>query len=157
MSNYRIAQICENGDLITDSADVFPDECRKHCVKCGARTISVCPSCNASILGVRDDYPDYENYHIPYYCHECGTPYPWTSKILDGAVEILALDTDLDPKIKEIVKEAIPGLIIDSPLASVAAAKYATHIPKASELVRNSLHNLLIDLISESAKKILLG
>lgn len=153
---YRTAQICENGDLITDSADVFPDECVDYCPKCGAATYDACISCGKPIRGVPDDNPSVD-YKIPFYCTYCGEPFPWTQKILDGAVEILALDTELNPTVRDTIKDAIPGLIVDSPLTAVSAAKYATYISKASNIVRNSLYNLLIDLISESAKKILSG
>ena len=157
MAYYRIAQICEKGDLITDSADVYPDECQNRCVKCGSKTYTACPKCGEPIRGVTDSHPDYDGYRIPYYCHECGTPYPWTSRILDGVVEILSLDFELDDDIKNIILDAIPNLMADNPQTAIAAAKYNSYICNASEITRNCLRSLLSSVISEAAKRLIFG
>ena len=44
------------------------------------------------------------NYTKPFYCYECGAPYPWTQNILDNAVELLSLDDDLDEISKDLIK-----------------------------------------------------
>ena len=157
MPYYRVAQICEKGDLITDSADVYPEECQKRCMRCGSKTITACPSCDTPIRGVTDSHPDYAGYRIPLYCHECGEPYPWTSRILESAVHILSLDIELDVETKNIISSAIPELMTDNPLASVAAATYSSYISKASDVTKAALHALLADVASETVKHIIFG
>ena len=95
------------------------------------------------------------DYTKPYYCHNCGTPYPWTQKILDNAVELLSLDNELDSSSKELIKNAIPNLIVDTPTTPIAIAKYRKGIANAGQIVKESLRQLLIDVISETAKKTL--
>ena len=152
---YRNATICLNGHVISHSkanAETF-------CSRCGSTTFSSCPQCNASIRGVYDvegvailGHRDYEK---PYYCHNCGAPYPWTQKILDNAVELLSLDDELDSDSKELIKNAIPDLIVDTPTTPIAIAKYRKGITNAGQIIKDSLRQLLIDAISETAKKTL--
>lgn len=82
-------------------------------------------------------------------------PYPWTQKILDNAVELLSLDDELDDNSKELIKSAIPELIVDSPTTPIAVAKYRKGISKAGLIVSDALRQLLVDVISETAKKAL--
>ena len=72
---------------------------------------------------------------LPYYCYECGAPYPWTQKILDNAVELLSLADDLDVASKELIKTAIPELIVDTTTTPVAIAKYRKGISSSGQIL----------------------
>lgn len=74
---------------------------------------------------------------------------------MDNAVAIISMDENIDDNQKELIKNAIPALIIDSPETPVATANYQTIIGNAGQIVRNSLHNLLVDVVSETVKKTL--
>ena len=78
-------------------------------------------------------------------------------KLLDSAVELLALDTNLDVTTKELIKNALPDLIVDTPATNLAVAKYKTYISRTSSVVKDALHNLLVDVVSETVKKSLFG
>ena len=152
---YRNATICLNGHVISSSKaneEAF-------CSQCGTETYSVCPHCQTPIRG--SYYVEgvvflgKSDYTKPYYCHNCGAPYPWTQKILDNAVELLSLDDELDSSSKELIKNAIPNLIVDTPTTPIAIAKYRKGIANAGQIVKESLRQLLIDVISETAKKTL--
>lgn len=152
---YRNATICLNGHVISHSnanAETF-------CSQCGNVTYSACPQCNSPIRGVYDVQGvavlGHRDYKKPYYCHNCGAPYPWTQKILDNAVELLSLDDELDSSSKELIKNAIPDLIIDTPTTPIAIAKYRKGIANAGQIIKGSLYQLLVDVISETAKKAL--
>ena len=79
----------------------------KHCSVLW-ETFSRCLNCRASLRGlwetpgVINGRP--RNYTKPFYCYECGAPYPWTQNILDNAVELLSLDDDLDEISKDLIK-----------------------------------------------------
>ena len=152
---YHGATICLNGHTVSK----YDSNYQKFCSRCGSETYSHCPSCNSPIRGLYDvegvAIIGSRPYSVPYYCYNCGSPYPWTQKILDNAVELLSLDEDLDESSKELIRSAIPELIVDTPTTPVYAAKYKKGISKASEILSSSMHNLLVDVISESAKKIL--
>lgn len=91
----------------------------------------------------------------PFYCYHCGKPYPWTQKILDSAIELLSLDEDLDSDTKSIIKNAIPNLLVETPETPIATAKYRSAIGKAGQILKGSLYQLLVDCITESAKKVI--
>lgn len=154
--SFHSALICENGHVISS----YGATSQKYCTVCGKETVSLCPNCKASIRGQVDstvvvmmNLP----YTRPNFCHECGHPYPWTEIILDNAVELVALDDELDADSKELIKSAIPYLLVDSPAAPVAAAKYKKGLEKSSEFLKNALHSLLCDVFSEAVKKLLIG
>src|SRR6202035_1814042 len=48
-SHYEQALVCENGHLITDALRLAPERAVPFCKKCGAPTLSTCPSCSAPI------------------------------------------------------------------------------------------------------------
>lgn len=152
---YNNATICLNGHIVSKY-----DACsQKYCSKCGAQTISFCAVCDSPIHGLFDapgsSIRGYRPLSLPYYCYECGTPYPWTKKILDNAVELVSLDEELDDSSKELIKSAIPELITETPFTPVAVAKYQKGIASAGQVLKNSLYQLLTDVLSEAVKKAL--
>lgn len=154
MDKYYGATICENGHVISK---IDADK-QRFCSACGAKTHSKCIKCNTPIRGLLEldiAIIGSRPYTRPNYCHECGAPYPWTEKILNNAVELISLDDTLDADTKELIKSAIPGLLVDTPLTPVSAAKYSKYISQASEFLKNSLHNLLVDVVTQTAKALL--
>ena len=151
--NYYNATICLNGHVV----DKRLANAQKYCSTCGKETYSLCTNCQNPIHGVIniDGLIGSSKYNKPYYCYECGMPYPWTQKILDNAVELLSLDDELDDTSKDLIKSAIPELIVDSPTTPIAVAKYRKGISKAGLIVSDALRQLLVDVISETAKKAL--
>lgn len=152
---YNNATICLNGHIVSK----YNANSQKHCTKCGAQTYSFCLKCNSPIRGLFDTpgvcVLGNRPFSLPYYCYECGSPYPWTQKILDNAVELLSLDEELDDASKTLIKNAIPELIIDTPTTPLAIASYRKGISSAGQILKDSLQQLLIDTVSETAKKIL--
>lgn len=131
---------------------------QKFCSFCGEKTYSACPHCGSPIRGLKEldfVFVGQRPYSRPNYCYECGKPYPWTEKVLESAVELISLDDDLDTKSRQLIKDAIPALLVDTPATPVSVAKYQKGIARAGEVLKNSLYNLLIDVISETAKKLL--
>ena len=69
--------------------------------------------------------------------------------------QLLSLDDELDSSSKELIKSAIPDLIVDTATTPIAIAKYRKGIANAGQIIKDSLRQLLIDVISETAKKTL--
>lgn len=157
MGTYRVAQICLNGHMINDESDSNSIHNKKFCTKCGQPTITACPVCQAKIRGHYDIDGVYTPSitAVPKYCHECGSPYPWTQSILDNALELLSLDANIDANTKMIIHDAIPNLITETPSTPVSVEKYKISVGTISQYVREGLHNLLVDVVSESVKKLL--
>ena len=150
MGTYRTAQICLNGHMINDSADVYPEHNEEYCSKCGQKTITTCPNCQVPIRG---DYyvPGYYGGNetpVPAYCHHCGRPFPWTEKVLNNAVEILSYDAELDENTKQLIKDSIPGLLVDSVDTELSIVKFNSVISKVSDVIKNALYNTLVDVVS---------
>lgn len=150
-SHYKSATICLNGHIASDSQANY----RNFCKTCGEPTISFCQKCNEHIQGYYyvPGFIGSIDYTVPNYCHHCGKPYPWTEKLLNNAVELVSLDEKLSREQKEIIKNAIPDLIIESPTTPVAQAKYKKYILNSASYVQDGLKNLLIDVVSETVKK----
>lgn len=156
MGYYEHATICENGHVVSSSSANYTE----FCSSCGESTISNCSNCSELIRG------DYKvpgvavvgNFYIkPSYCYKCGHPFPWTEKLLNNAVEIISLDENLSKEEKDIIKNAIPDLIVETPSAPVAVAKYRKFIPKAASYTKDGIKNLLVDVVSETIKKSIWG
>ncbi|MDW8551090.1 DUF2321 domain-containing protein [Staphylococcus nepalensis] len=152
MSGYfENATICLNGHVSSSSTANY----RKFCKECGQPTISNCLNCSTSIQGYYHvpGFLGAYDYPVPNYCHECGTAYPWTEKVLNKAVELVSLDEQLSEEHRTIIKSAIPDLLIDSPTTPVAQAKYKKYMSYAADYVQEGARNLLIDVVSETVKK----
>lgn len=151
---YDGATICLNGHVIS----CYTANSQKYCSKCGQETYSVCAYCGQPIRGKYEvkgvlDLTGY--YDKPYYCYNCGKPYPWTQVILDSAVELLSLDDEISDETKQLIKDSLPDLMIETPQTPIAVAKYKKGMAKAGQIVADSMRQLLIDAISETAKKAL--
>lgn len=73
--------------------------------------------------------------------------------ILDNAVMLVSLEDELDEPMKELIKTAIPDLITETPATPIAIAKYKKGIKSAGDILKNSMRQLLIDVVSETVKK----
>ena len=154
-SDHNEATICSNGHVVSENFSNY----QKYCSICGEKTFSICENCKSPIQGslnmIQAALFGEKPYTIPYYCHSCGSPYPWTIKILDNAVELISLDEELDDESKELIKNAIPNLIVDTPATPLAVAKYKKGMKKAGKVLKDCMYNLLIDVVSETVKKML--
>lgn len=155
MGYYKDATICLNGHAASSSTANY----RKFCKECGAKTISKCQHCDSRIQGYYEtpDIISLSKYIPPSYCHDCGNPYPWTSQILENAIELISLDDDLPEKHKQIIKNTFPDIIVETPTTPVAVAKYKKHISKSADYIQDGLRNLFIDVVSETVKKSIWG
>jgi hypothetical protein len=152
------ALVCINGHIITDSIQVDPKPDMKFCDKCGDQLISECQKCSAKIQG-REYIPDIMGpriVHLHYvkpYCYNCGNPYPWLKSKLDAAKELAELIDEISEEEKEILSRSIDEIIIDSPKTEVAALKFKKIISKVGKSAAESFKSILIDVVSEAAKK----
>lgn len=158
---YWNARICLNGHIV----DYGGHNTEPFCGKCGAEIISECQRCLAPIRGSTKQISMYvgdEVYYndarstdmlYPNYCVYCGNPYPWTSRIIESAVEALSFDKSIKEETKEIIRNAIPHLIVDTPDTPLEAAKFRSSFDKFNKLVKSTLYQLLVDVLSDSIRK----
>jgi hypothetical protein len=158
---FDVAQICLNGHVINASAGRFPHSNAKFCEACGSQTIVACPACRSPIKGepkvswmAADAVPPYR---CPSFCTECGAPYPWTETKLKTAGELIGLSDDLAATEKEALIADLPDLVRDNPRTQVAATRFKKIAAKVGGGIASALRDIVVDVSSEAAKKIILG
>jgi hypothetical protein len=156
---YYTQEVCLNGHQIwTDSdrnSDPSPDQ---YCEDCGKRIICTCQKCTNPIDGEIsrvDKYPIEINPSVPNFCKHCGEPYPWTVSIMNSTIELLNLDSSLSNSQIESVEKSIPDLLVDTPRTKVAAVRFKQLLSGTGSIVKDGLRELLVDVVSETAKKML--
>jgi hypothetical protein len=130
---------------------------KKFCDKCGAPTITNCQNCDTPIRGgYHSDFIGFFDYTPPSFCHDCGKPYPWTEAKLKAAQELTDLLEDLSPEEREILKKSFDDIVRDTPQTTVAATRFKKLVAKAGKVAAEQLRELVVDIASETAKKIIL-
>jgi len=159
LSGYDIAQVCLNGHVTNDSYRNFPQRNKKFCDKCGEPTITKCPKCETAIRGkyhARGVSSIGFTYHPPAFCHECGQPYPWTTSKIEAAKKMAMELEDISKEDREILAKSFDDMIRDSPEATLAATRFKRIISKVGKPVMEEFRELIVDIASETAKKIIM-
>jgi len=158
MGSYDVAQVCINGHVTTASFRDHPQHRRDFCETCGARTITECEHCKSQIPG-RYDVDGFVGFGGPYdppaHCGRCGKPYPWTAAALHAAKELASDLTELTAEEHELLSTSIDQLAIDSPMTAVAAGRFKKLIGRAGPTVGAAFKEILVAVVSESAKKVI--
>ena len=156
-SDYYSMLVCENGHVLTECLERSA-AAAAYCDKCGAKTISTCPSCGSKVRGQLIN----SNFVMicftataPKYCPECGEPYPWTLATIEALKELAALDDDLDEVDKTILIDSAKDAMTDNPKTRVAALKVKKVLGRAGKATASAARDLLVDVLAESAKKMI--
>lgn len=155
---YDVAQICLNGHVINDSVKKYPQQNKKFCDKCGVATITNCQNCNAEIQGeyhVEGVISSVSHYIAPAFCPNCGKPYPWTEAKIQAAHDLAQELENISDDDKEILNQSINEIIKESPRTTLAATRFKKILSKTSEAIVDAFRDILIDIVSETAKKLL--
>lgn len=154
-----IAQICLNGHVINDSTKTSPIHSKKFCSECGEPTITQCPKCQANIPG-EIHYSNVfgpSNYKLPVFCSECGKPYPWTESRIKTAKELAAELEELTPDERKMLEKSIDEISKDNMQATVGATRFKKLMLKVGSSAGGIIRDVITDIASETAKKVLLG
>ena len=117
------------------------------CTKCGKPTLDKCKECDAKIAkGPR-----------PSYCGACGKPFPWTESALTAAREYTDELDGLSSEDKETLKSTFDDLSADTPRTHLAAYQFKKLIKKITPAAGDVLQKIIVDVLSETGKKLLSG
>ena len=154
---YEVAQICRNGHVINAYAQSQPEHNKKYCDKCGAPTMMSCEQCGTEIRGkyVSPHVLSTSRLTAPKYCHNCGSAYPWTKTQLEVARELVEEFEELDEAEKEQLKESLPDILSETPKTELAGRQWRRSLSKLGKGAYEEMRSFLIDLLSETAKKII--
>jgi len=157
---YDSAQVCLNGHLINYAVIANPEKNQNFCDKCGEETIITCQSCNQDIRGrlhIPGVIQTRITFNLPSYCLHCGKPYPWTEEKLNAAKELAELLDDLTPEEQEQLKMSLDDLVKDGPRTVVAQTRFKRFMGKATPEIVTGFKDILVDVLSETAKKAIWG
>ena len=154
---HDVALVCENGHVINESSQDYPQFNTKHCKECGAKTIAACPSCSTSIPGHyrSSGVTTFRRMPTPAFCHECGEPYPWTKTALEAAEELVRFNEKLTADEKDDLVAAVKEATRDTPKGKVAVEKIKRYGAKLGTEAFKTLREILTDIASEYTKKTL--
>lgn len=144
--------------MITDNADAYPEHKCAYCSECGTQTIMNCPNCNSEIRGeyfVEGIYGGAEG-SVPAYCHQCGNPYPWTEAKLQAANDLADELDELSQEDRELLKGTFADLMKESPQTEVAAIRFKKVLAKVGRETAKTVRDLVVDIASETAKKVIM-
>ncbi|MGO8862091.1 MAG: DUF2321 domain-containing protein [Acidimicrobiales bacterium] len=159
-SHYETALVCENGHLITDNLRLAPNRAVPSCKRCRAPTLSACPNCSAPIQGdyiVPGVISTKSGYRRATYCYSCGSEMPWTAKALEAAMELSADLDNLSDQEREDLQRALPDLLSDTAMTKVAVSRFKRLMIRAGGGTADVFRDLLVDVMSEAAKKSIWG
>lgn len=152
-----IAQICLNGHLGNPYVNTAPHRNKKFCPQCGEPEIMACPGCQTPLRGKGHDMSSaLATYHVPAYCEGCGVAFPWTQRAIMAAKEFAELELT-DEQDKEVFMQNVEVVTNDTPQTKVAATKIFRILAKLSGPAKDTLQELIVNIASETAKKIILG
>jgi hypothetical protein len=86
--------VCRNGHVITDRLHGSPELLLRHCDRCGADTLSRCPTCGQEFPGavVWPGPVPIGRPQPPRYCSRCGAAFPWAPRPRPAADPLAALE-----------------------------------------------------------------
>lgn len=163
---YDVAQICFNGHIINTSARMESIHNKEYCPQCGSQTITNCVHCNKEIDG--EFYVTISNwvtnksslrtlgrFILPLFCPKCGVPFPWTEKKIEASKNLISEMSELTQEEKEIFSKNVDEIVRDTPETILSANRIKKLLPKLGKGIMKGVRDLIVDISSETAKKIL--
>lgn len=155
---YDVAQVCLNGQVVNDTSQENPQMNQDYCSNCGERTITVCCNCSEPVRGfLHIPGVVYSDYARPSFCHNCGEPYPWTERKLEAANELAQELDELTSKEKDRLSGTLPDIVSETPKTTVAATRFKRLVAKVGGMAGEAFKDILSDIASETAKKMIWG
>ena len=159
---YDTAQVCLNGHGINSRTESNPEHNKDFCVECGAATITTCQHCDAAIKGyfhrrrvMATWSTPADHFSRPSFCEGCGRGFPWTeaslsaARVLSDEIETLTIEE------KKLLKGSLEDIVRDTPQTVLASARFKKLGAKGGKEAAEGFKQILIGVVSETAKKII--
>jgi hypothetical protein len=91
------------------------------------------------------------------FCWNCGTPYPWTERQFAAAGELVSEDELLSAQDKEQLTATFVDMTSENPRTTLAATRFKRLAARAGKGLGEAIQRTLVDVVSETAKKVILG
>jgi hypothetical protein len=96
-------------------------------------------------------------YKAPRFCSDCGAPFPWTESSLKSAHELANEITGISEDDRNILNQSLDEIVRDTPQAQVAAVRFKKIATKLGKEAADAFKKILVDIASETAKKMIWG
>jgi hypothetical protein len=140
---------CLNGHNIA-TVKLTAESPRPFCTDCGKGVISACQNCQEPV----DPTIKMKR---PAHCGGCGKPFPWTETAIQAANEYTDEIEELSPEDKVALKETFPDLATDTPRTPLAMKRFKRILSGAGSMAQEVVTKILTDVMTDGAKKLLLG
>ena len=100
---------------------------------------------------------NFGTYKPPAFCRYCGKPFPWTELRLDAARGLALHAEQLNEAEREELVVVVGELVRDVPGTPAAADRFKRLAAKAGLGTANALRDILVNIVSETAKKAIWG
>lgn len=158
METYDTGIACKNGHEINASATDYPQFNAAFCGKCGAPAIDECLECHAKLRGsYRGGVVTVQRWKPARFCHSCGAAYPWTREALSTARLLADEDEKLSDDDRQVLQMSLDDLTKDGPAATLAATRFKRVIAKAGASTASGIKEVMVNVLSEAAKKSIWG
>ncbi len=157
---HEIAEICRNGHVINSAVRTI-DAVNPYCHRCGEETVFACENCTKDIRGEyyeqysRRDEPNKPSpsYHAPAFCYSCGSPFPWTVRQKQAAVEMF-IDQVQDKAEQDAFRDNLDEIIKDTPSTALAMSRMAKTLKALKSPIADILTKTVVSLSSDGAKEL---
>ena len=154
MSDYDTAQVCLNGHVANSTFVDYPQFNKDFCETCGEKTITECPNCQNPIPGRIRGSMSIQEFQPPAYCRFCGNAYPWTERRIQAAIELATQVGELSGDDADEFEQGVKDIIRDTPRTQIGASRFKKLLTKVGGQTAQAIRDVLIDIASETAKKI---
>jgi hypothetical protein len=93
----------------------------------------------------------------PAFCYDCGKPYPWTEERLTAAREFAHELEGLSADERDQLSKSFDDIVSDTARTPLAVERVKKVIKKVAKPVGDALYKLVVDISSETARKMLTG
>lgn len=156
---HSTQRTCLNGHVVDNEADAWGTElnAQPYCQSCGAATINECPACHGSLRGHHKYRPLEPDPKPDSYCVHCGKALPWTETRIEAVKEIAKHIDALTDEDRTTLSEILPDLVCsaNTPRTEIGIVKMKKLLKKGGETFAEGTKRVLIDVVSETIKKVL--
>jgi hypothetical protein len=99
----------------------------------------------------------HDRYTPPGYCFNCGNAFEWTKRKISGAVELVEVGAGVTSGELEQFQTDLTDATRDTPKTQVASLRIRQLMAKVGTGVAGGVKDIIVDLVSETAKKIIWG